>query len=69
MDESAGIVHLKEGKSKARWRIFSLFRGLPISAVEEEGEEEGSGAERSLCAASVNFTQTETKKKRKKAEN
>lgn len=41
MDESAGIVHLKEGKSKARWRIFSLFRGLPISAVE--GEEEGSG--------------------------
>lgn len=43
MDESAGIVHLKEGKSKARWRIFSLFRGLPISAVEEEGEEEGSG--------------------------
>lgn len=42
VDESAGIVHLKEGKSKARWRIFSLFRGLPISAVEEEGEEEGS---------------------------
>lgn len=64
MDESAGIVHLKEGKSKARWRIFSLFRGLPISAVEEEGEEEGSG-EKFVRGVSKFHTNREKRKEKK----